>query len=230
MNNNDISKKNDQENLEIKTINISQIDSSTPPSFPIPTPEEIPIEKEQSNLPNTETPLIISTKDKPKKKNYKKSIGIILGILVIFSGIGTGLILLKQRQDIREKASNLEVDQQDIRENVENPSPLAVNLDRSAVINAQCLQIKAYSTNWTSLSVNDLKNLKAGDKVRFTVKGKATSGNFSKARFTINSATKPETSQKKPNTDEFYIEYVIPNNIVNFTINAKVYHSTLGWI
>lgn len=94
---------------------------------------------------------------------------------------------------------------------------------------AQCQNVKAYDTNWTQLTATQLKGLKAGDKVRFTVAGQASSGNFTKARFTINGTVRGEVTGKKPNTQEFFDEYTIPAGVTTFNITAQIYHETLGW-
>jgi hypothetical protein len=82
-------------------------------------------------------------------------------------------------------------------------------------------------TEWNSITT--LSSLVAGDVVRFTVSGSSSSGSFSKARFTINGTLRPEVSMKRPSTDEFYDEYTIPEGVTTFTINAEIYHSSLGW-
>ena len=97
----------------------------------------------------------------------------------------------------------------------------------SGGVTAQCLNIKAYDTEWEPIT--DLSSLRAGDVVRFAVAGSASSGSFSKARFKVNGVTRPEVTDKKPGTQEFYDEYTIPEGITTFTINAELFHSSLGW-
>jgi hypothetical protein len=94
---------------------------------------------------------------------------------------------------------------------------------------AQCLNVEAYDTAWIKLTSADLQNLKAGDTVRFTVGGTATSGSFDKARFTINGTLRPEVTQKQPGTNNFYDEYTIPDGVTSFTVQAELHHSSLGW-
>ena len=94
---------------------------------------------------------------------------------------------------------------------------------------AQCLNVKAYDTNWTELKSEDLAKLKSGDKVRFTVGGTTTGGSFDKARFKINGVQRPEVTGKRPTTEEYFDEYTIPEAITTFTINAQIHHTTLGW-
>ena len=96
---------------------------------------------------------------------------------------------------------------------------------------ASCQQVLAYDTNWNRLSSSQLSSLRAGDKVRFTITGSKSTGSFSKARFKINSGTPVEVTTKKPGEAEvFYTEYTIPTGTTTFTINAAIYHSSLGWI
>jgi hypothetical protein len=96
-------------------------------------------------------------------------------------------------------------------------------------VSAECGTVIAYDDNWATLSAAQLKSLKAGDTVRFAVSGTASSGFFDKARFTINGQQQPETNSKKPGTEEFYMEYEIPEGLINFNVNAQVHHSSLGW-
>lgn len=96
-------------------------------------------------------------------------------------------------------------------------------------VSAQCFDVKAYDTNWNLLTASELQNLEAGNRVRFAVAGTATSGFFDKAQFTINGTTRLEITSKKPGSDEFYDEYLIPTGVTTFTVSAKIHHSTLGW-
>ncbi len=94
---------------------------------------------------------------------------------------------------------------------------------------AQCSTIKVYDTNWSQLTMAQLSALTAGTTIRITVIGTATSGVFDKAQFTVNGTALPETTTKKPGSEEFYSEYVIPDAVTSFTINGKLHHSTLNW-
>jgi hypothetical protein len=96
------------------------------------------------------------------------------------------------------------------------------------VISCQCGQIKAYDTTWKLLTSADLATLKAGDKVRFTVSGTATSGTIDKSRFKVNGGTYAETVTKKSATQEFYYEYTIPANVTSFSVEAQVHHAGLN--
>lgn len=94
---------------------------------------------------------------------------------------------------------------------------------------AQCLNIRAFDTSWNELSSAQLSALEAGNIVRFTVAGTATSGSFDMARFKINGVQRADVIQKRPGTQEFYDEYAIPSGVTTFTINAQIHHTTLGW-
>lgn len=85
----------------------------------------------------------------------------------------------------------------------------------------RCVAIKAFNTNWNELSAASLSGLKKGDTVRFTVLGSGSQGNYDAARFTINSVSLPETSQKSPSGD-YYQEYVIPEGTTSFNVVAEV--------
>ncbi len=94
---------------------------------------------------------------------------------------------------------------------------------------AQCQAIKAYDTNWNLLTNAQLAQLKAGDKVRFTVTGTTTSGTFDKARFTVNGTLGPETTTTKPSANqEFYYEYTIPAGTTSFTVTSEIHHAQLN--
>jgi len=95
-------------------------------------------------------------------------------------------------------------------------------------INAVCSAVKAYDINWNLLTGTQLSTLSAGDVVRFTVSG-IPANQIDKARFTINGVLKPETANKKPGTNEYYIEYTIPAGVSSFTVTAQIHHATLGW-
>lgn len=106
------------------------------------------------------------------------------------------------------------------------PSPTPTLPERIA---AQCFEVKAYNPQWVQLSTSDLASLEAGDIVRFTVSGTTSSGTLDKAKFTINGVLRPEVTQKRPGTDEFFDEYTIPVGVTTFTVSAQILHSTLGW-
>ncbi len=95
---------------------------------------------------------------------------------------------------------------------------------------AQCNQVKAFDDEWNPLTIANLSARKAGDIVRFTVSGTASTGSFDKARFTINGEVLPEVTEKRDGTNEFFTEYTIPAGTNSFTIKGEVFHSTLGWM
>ena len=266
----------ENENQDVDIPSFTQMDSSTPPPPPIPIVEKIPNEEQGTNAPNLDISPVVSDNNKPKKKLGGKTIATILGILILVLGIGAGVFLLNQQQEIRTKAGaccnasgqpegglNGEYNygtcespyvctntgtslcrggyECKLGGNPTNPpgptnppaptnTPLPPTPTGTPSIGAQCLDIKAYDTTWKLLTISDLANLSEGDKVRFTVIGNATSGAFDKAKFTINSSVQPETTAKKPNSEEFYVEYTIPAGITAFTIDAQVHHLTQGWI
>jgi len=91
-----------------------------------------------------------------------------------------------------------------------------------------CSATKAYDTNWNLLTGAQLSALSAGSVIRFTISG-IPADQIDKARFTINGVLKTETTNKKPGTNEYYIEYTIPAGVYSFTITAQIHHLTLGW-
>ena len=113
----------------------------------------------------------------------------------------------------------------------ESPTPTITSspTPTTTSISASCSTVKAYDNDWNSLSSFDLSTLKTGNIVHFTVSGTATSGVIDKAKFTINGISFGETTNKKPGTDEFYVEYTIPEGVVSFTVDAQIHHSQLGW-
>lgn len=262
--------------------------------------------QEEGTPPNL---LPIISSGKPKKKFGGKMIATILGLLVLVGSLGAGIVLVKQQQDIREKAAypyycsltgNRICVGNDVTgpcyqggqggqyacykltgnygkeisgtTNCTCPSPYtwgprnemnknwcfdtaagqcdgqypyaercSLQPQQCTVATStptpptappgqtpQCLNIKAYDTNWNQLTAAQLSSLKAGDRVRFTVSG-TPANKIDKAKFKINGNQKPEVTQKKPGTDEYYDEYTIPAGVTSFTVNAKLHHVTLGW-
>ena len=78
------------------------------------------------------------------------------------------------------------------------------------------------------MTAAQLSSLRVGDIIRFTVSG-TPSNKIDKAKFIINGVERGETANKKPGTNEYYDEYVIPAGTTSFTVNAKLHHVTLGW-
>ncbi len=92
-----------------------------------------------------------------------------------------------------------------------------------------CIAVKAYDDGWTVLTNVQLSALTAGDIVNFCVNGSATSGTFDKAQFKINSILEPETTNKRPSTDDFCQSYTILSTDTTVSVKAKIHHTTLGW-
>jgi len=97
-------------------------------------------------------------------------------------------------------------------------------------ITCQCREIKAFDTGWNQLTSEQLGQLQAGDTVYFTVSGTKTSGIFDKARFTINAILRPEVTNKRPGTDEFYDQYQITSTDISrgsISLGAIIHHQEL---
>ncbi|MBI4059039.1 hypothetical protein HY404_02235 [Candidatus Microgenomates bacterium] len=91
-------------------------------------------------------------------------------------------------------------------------------------VNNQCLNIKAYDTNWKQLSTSELAQLKVGDQIRVAVNGNTTSGTLNKARFRINNSSSwQETTAKNPN-GEFYISVTISQGPPTWKFDAQLHH------
>jgi len=89
--------------------NFATMDSSTFPTTVMPVTE---VEENQNqpdnsgvNLPNADFSQTLTNDMESKKKPGGKLIATILGILMLLVGVGAGVVLLRQQQDIREKAS-----------------------------------------------------------------------------------------------------------------------------
>lgn len=96
-------------------------------------------------------------------------------------------------------------------------------------LSAQCLNVKVWKGTQL-LTSEQIRALKAGEKIGFSVSGTATSGTFDKARFTVNGVLRPEVTTVWPGTTEFYDpDYTIPAGTLNFTVKGELHHSTLGW-
>lgn len=94
---------------------------------------------------------------------------------------------------------------------------------------AQCTNLKAYNESWVLLTTANLSALKTGNKVNFCATGSASSGSFTKAKFTINGVVQAETTTIRPGSTDFCQEYTIPANTTTFNVTAQIYHATLGW-
>jgi len=110
-----------------------------------------------------------------------------------------------------------------------NPAVASPTPSPSPIVSAQCLNIQAFDTNWAPLTNAQLTQLNPGDTIRFTVAGSATGGIFDKARFTVNGSLRPEVTDKRPSTEEFFDEYTIPAGATGLSVSAEIHHSTLEW-
>jgi hypothetical protein len=89
---------------------------------------------------------------------------------------------------------------------------------------AQCTGIQAFSTTWQALTPTQLSALLPGQRVRFTVSS-MPDGSVDMAKFIINGVEQEEVSTKRPGTNDFYDEYVIPTGTTSFKIEAMVHHT-----
>lgn len=115
------------------------------------------------------------------------------------------------------------------------PAPTATpTMPPGTDITAMCLDIRAYDSEWTSLTANDLTELQPGDVVRFSVRGNASDNGINKARFSLNGAMPIETTQTKPGTtNEYYQEFSLPQisegqNSLTINVKAELYHPVLN--
>ena len=97
---------------------------------------------------------------------------------------------------------------------------------------AKCQSIKVYSGSWTEYPVEKLSSLTTGNNIYLCASGTASSGNFDKAIFIINGVAQPETTKKRPGTEDYCYLYTLGDPNVNnrFNIRAKLHHVTLGWV
>lgn len=90
-------------------------------------------------------------------------------------------------------------------------------------INCECVIIKVYNTSWRQFPTKDLTSIKPGDTIIFTAQGQTTQGTIDKARFKINNGNYQETSRKKTGTQEYYLQYTIPDDATNVNVSAQVH-------
>lgn len=97
---------------------------------------------------------------------------------------------------------------------------------------ARCQNVKAYNETWTEYTAGQLALLKIGNKVNFCASGTASSGSFDKARFIVNGVVQPETTIKRPGSEDFCYLYTLANPNVNnrFNVRAQLHHTTIGWV
>jgi hypothetical protein len=179
-----------------------QVPSTSPEMTPPPSVSNDPPAYEQG------TPTITTSGSGGSKK-----ILIIAGVVLLLIVLGVGGYLLAKT--FLSPAPEV------------SPSPTPV----AEEITAMCVNIKAYDEEWNRLTIEDLPALQPGDTVRFSAAGDTSSGTFDKARFSVNAVSLGETSEIRPGTDEFYTEYIIPETIDSFSVEAQLHHSTLDqWI
>lgn len=94
---------------------------------------------------------------------------------------------------------------------------------------AQCVNIKAFDEEWNPLTIQDISTFQPGDTIRFSIAGQATEGEFLGARFSINGETRDPVTQLRPNTNEFYDEYILPEDVTSFNVTVELLHSEAGW-
>ena len=94
---------------------------------------------------------------------------------------------------------------------------------------SQCQTIKIYDTDWNLLSAEDINNLSPRDTIYLTAEGTTTNGQITQAKFTVNDTERSPVSTKKPGSNEFFDEYVIPSGTTQFNVTVKLYHSEFGW-
>lgn len=96
---------------------------------------------------------------------------------------------------------------------------------------AACLDLRVYNntTEWKQMTVQELKQLKPGDKIILAVKG-AGSG-YDKAHFRVNNNTEWGPDITNVNSEGyFYVEYTLSPNTTTFKIEAQVHHkATNQW-
>lgn len=108
-------------------------------------------------------------------------------------------------------------------------NPEFTTYDCESADTASCQNVKAYDEDWMLLTSTQLSQLKTGDKLNFCVTGVTSNGSFDKAKFTINNVAQAETTTKRPNSNDYCQNYVIPTGGTTFNITAKIHHVTLGW-
>ncbi len=102
-------------------------------------------------------------------------------------------------------------------------------------LTAQCLDVSVWNEDFSKkFTTDELKTLKAGDKINLVVGGTATSGTFTQARFTVNGALRAPVTQKPnivsiPENTHYFDAYTIPDGVKSFTVKGEIHHSTAGW-
>jgi len=97
----------------------------------------------------------------------------------------------------------------------------------------QCTEVTVFDANNIELSREDLSSLKAGDLIKFAIRGSSTGdGTIDKGRFTINGEVQRQLSAlRERGGREFYVmQYTIPEGVTEFTIKGELHHTILGWL
>lgn len=117
---------------------------------------------------------------------------------------------------------------------VPTPSPSPSPTPTTA---AACVAVKPYSSTWVALTNTTVSELKTGDVVNFCVSGASgtigTSGSFGtfdKAQFKIGTTVEPETTTKRPSSEDFCQTYTILPTDTNVTVLAKIHNTPIGWV
>jgi len=218
-------------------------EAGTSPVSTLPLPETPATGTDQALPPLNVSPVVVtggSGGGLGKKMGRKGFVATILGIFLLVGGVGAGLYLTGQSQDIRDKAATEDT----------IPEPTATATATAVSTQYKCKEIRAYKVtgdetdpaNWTLLTATNLKTLKEDDVIYYTIVGTSTdtvtvNGGFDKAEFTINSGTaiisaniKPKLTTDTTGNIEFYYEYTVPANRINFDIKGRLHHITAGWM
>jgi hypothetical protein len=131
---------------------------------------------------------------------FKNFIGVAVLLFLIITTTA-GVYLVQQNQNIFRRASQPPVE----------------------IITSACREIKIYDINWQSLTAIQLSQLTGNITIHIAVQGDTTQGQLSKAKFIIN-GQEQETSQKRPDSDEFYLVYQLPSDQTQFNIQAQLFH------
>lgn len=89
---------------------------------------------------------------------------------------------------------------------------------------ARCQEIKIYDTRG-NLIADPQGKIKPGERVVFAVKANIASNNFDKALFLLGTE-KLETTLLN-DSGEFYVSYIVPENLKSFTVGAVLHHKQL---
>ena len=214
---------------------VSTEGADTPPPPMITASDSLSAEKSPTSSPPLDISPVVVTSTSKRNVGKKAFVATILGLILLVGGITAGLYLTRQKQDIREEAFI--------------PPGNEVTTEGGTTSSAiSCLDIRVYkvegagtgSENWTRLSADDLKKLKAGTEIYLAAVVQSNSteinGGFLGAKFSINGVTQPETTKIRmpsspegtTNTHLIYDIYTVPAGITNFNITAQIHYNS-GW-